>query len=310
MMGSLQAIGVMGMGVLGVCYCIRALPMFRRAGLPDRLYPYLGSLSPRESRLTAAVKRPGRAFWTAITDDLGTRLQHLLGDDPRELADRLAAAGERTTPTGFRSQQVVWGMTWFLGATCAVVFLAATGRPVAPGAAIVAVFMFGVFGVVRRDRKLETAIKKRRARMLSEFPTVVDLICLSVTAGESLHGALDAVMTSCDGPLASELRGVLRETRSGQALAPSLEACAQRLQLAPFSRFVEAVIAAQERGIPLADSLRAMSADVREAHKNNLMEIGGRKQVAMLLPVVGLILPVAIIFAFYPGVIAIKTLAR
>jgi hypothetical protein len=30
----------------------------------------------------------------------------------------------------------------------------------------------------------------------------------------------------------------------------------------------------------------------------------------MLVPVIGLILPVAIVFAFYPGVIAIRTLAR
>ena len=41
-----------------------------------------------------------------------------------------------------------------------------------------------------------------------------------------------------------------------------------------------------------------------------LIEVAGRKQISMLLPVVALILPVAIVFAFYPGVVAIRTLAR
>ena len=34
------------------------------------------------------------------------------------------------------------------------------------------------------------------------------------------------------------------------------------------------------------------------------------EMLRVLVPVVGLILPVAILFAFYPGVVAIRTLAR
>jgi tight adherence protein C len=93
-------------------------------------------------------------------------------------------------------------------------------------------------------------------------------------------------------------------------LADALRARAEQLGLAPFNRFVAAVVAAQERGIPLAEALRAMAFDVREAEKRDVIEAGGRKQVSMLVPVVALILPVAVIFAFYPGVIAIRTLAR
>jgi len=62
--------------------------------------------------------------------------------------------------------------------------------------------------------------------------------------------------------------------------------------------------------MPLGEALRAMASDVRESEKRDVIEAAGRKQVSMLVPVVGLILPVAIVFAFYPGVVAIRTLAR
>ena len=68
--------------------------------------------------------------------------------------------------------------------------------------------------------------------------------------------------------------------------------------------------AAQERGIPLADALRSLAFDLREHDKRELIEVAGKKQISMLVPVVTLILPVAIVFAFYPGVVAIRTLAR
>ncbi|MBV8950788.1 MAG: pilus assembly protein TadB, partial [Actinobacteria bacterium] len=73
---------------------------------------------------------------------------------------------------------------------------------------------------------------------------------------------------------------------------------------------VGALAAAQERGIPLADALRAMAFEVRESEKRTVIEAAGRKQVSMLIPVVGLILPVAIAFAFFPGLVAVRTLVR
>jgi hypothetical protein len=39
-----------------------------------------------------------------------------------------------------------------------------------------------------------------------------------------------------------------------------------------------------ERGTPLGEVLRAQAADVREARKRNLLEIGGRKEIAMMIP--------------------------
>ena len=154
------------------------------------------------------------------------------------------------------------------------------------------------------------AVERRRERVVAEFPTFVDLVCLAVTAGESLRGALELVAAGSgrarDGGARRAAGGASRAAdRRGRSRAR-----ARRLAVAPLERFVEAVVVAQERGMPLADSLRAMAFDVRESEKRAVIEAGGRKQISMLMPVVGLILPVAIVFAFYPGLVAIRTLAR
>jgi tight adherence protein C len=61
------------------------------------------------------------------------------------------------------------------------------------------------------------------------------------------------------------------------------------------------MIIAVERGTPLADVLRAQAQDVRETGRRAVMESGGKKEIAMMVPVVFLVLPITILFAVYPG---------
>jgi tight adherence protein C len=312
-MSTVRASIVLGTGLLGVVTLVRALPRFRRPTLAQRLVPYLGALGPRRSRLLGSSRPDDRGIGTAfrpILDDLGARLQQLLGDDGRDLTARLAASGSSLTPTSFRSEQASWGLAGFVAGIALGVALTLTGRGVSPLVALVVAVAFAAVGVVARDRSLSRAVEQRRLLARNEFPTVVDLVCLAVTAGESLRGGLDLVAGTGRGPLAAELRMALRVARGGVPLADALKARAQVLGLAPFDRFVGAVVAAQDRGMPLSDALRAMAFDVREAEKRDVIEAAGRKQVSMLVPVIALILPVAVVFAFYPGVIAIRTLAR
>lgn len=72
------------------------------------------------------------------------------------------------------------------------------------------------------------------------------------------------------------------------------------------SRFVEGIAVAIERGTPLADVLRAQAQDVRDNAKRELMETAGKKEIAMLAPVVFFILPLTVIFAVFPGLSLIR----
>ncbi len=61
----------------------------------------------------------------------------------------------------------------------------------------------------------------------------------------------------------------------------------------------DGVVIAVERGTPLAEVLRAQAVDVREAGKGLLLESAGKREIAMLIPVV-LVLPITLLFVLFP----------
>lgn len=311
-MSPIPAIALVGLGVGGAALVLSAAPRLRRPALARRLTPYLGALGPRRSALLHGAPGPAGILGALrpLAEAMGSRLPRMLGDDGRDVAERLAAAGSPLDTSAFRAEQATWALAGLAAGVGLALVVTAAGRPPAPVAALVVCGAFGAAGAAARDRALTRAVGRRRARARAELPTLVDLVCLAVTAGESLRGALDLVATSGTGPLCVELRIALRQARAGQPLSDALVQRARIIGLAPFDRFVAAVLASQERGMPLADALRAMAFDTREAEKRNVLEAAGRKQVAMLVPVIALVLPIAVVFAFFPGVVAIRTLAR
>ena len=152
-----------------------------------------------------------------------------------------------------------------------------------------------------RDSLLSREVVNRERRMLAEFPAIADMLALSVAAGEGPVAALDRVVRSCRGALVDELARVLAESRTGVPIVTALDGLARRTGLAVVARFAEGLAVAMSRGTPLVDVLAAQAADVREAAKRALIETGARKEVLMMVPVVFLILPVTLLFAFYPG---------
>lgn len=309
-MTAVRGVLVVFLGLCGVAAMCSALPRFRRATVGRRLVPYLGALGPQRSNLLeGGAPTPG--FWRALDpmrDALARRL-HRVFDDGVELPERLAAAGLTSDASAFRGRQVTWGLTGLAGGLALGVLLVA-GRSSSPVLAVGLALLAGIGGVVACDRDLTRRIERRRTEIRLALPTVVDLLCLGVTAGESLRSALGMTADAVAGPLGDELRAALRSARAGRPLVAALEARVRPIGLPELDRLVGAIAAAQERGLPLAEVLRALAFDLREFERRGLIETAGRKQVSMLVPVVTLILPIAIVFAFYPGVVAIRTLAR
>ena len=146
--------------------------------------------------------------------------------------------------------------------------------------------------------------------MLSEFPVVADLLALSVVAGESPVDALQRVCSLTNGELARDLRRALAGAHAGTPVTTALSELAEETTMESFTRFLQGLVVAIERGTPLADVLRAQAVDVREVGKRALLEAGGRKEISMMVPVVFLILPVTVMFALFPGLLTLTSLAR
>lgn len=288
----------------GLALVVIALPWGWRPSLARRVEPQLRHLTPASTLLTEqAVVTPWGALGRIMHPVLAEGVRHLgrfnLGN--QALERKLEAAGSGLSVQDYRAQQLIAAAAAAAAGVAGCVALAVNGT-LNPLLGVVLVVALAVAAFFLRDNVLTSQVNRRRTKILSEFPSVAELVALSVSAGDSAAGALERVATTARGELAGEFATVLADMRSGSSIHAALKSCARRIQLAPVERFIDGILVALERGTPLADVLRAQAKDVRELSKRELMESAGRKEIGMMAPLVFGILPLTVIFAVYPGI--------
>ena len=272
-----------------------------RGSFETRVLSYLSDL-PQLRRAPAAggagaALRPAlqRAAWT---------LDRLVGGST-SVHRRLQRAGLDLTVPEFRAQQVTWGVVAFAGSAVLATTIAWQSPERALPLAILT-GLSGLAGVMARDHRLTAQVRAHEERVLAELPVIAELLALAVAAGEGPVAALERVVRRSNGALSRELSLVLGRVRTGQSVATAFDDLAARTGLPVVGRFASAIAVAIERGTPLAEVLHAQAGDVREARRRSLIESGARREIAMMVPVVFLVLPTTILFAFWPGVIGLR----
>src|SRR5512141_2411595 len=205
----------------GFWLLLTRLPFMRPTTCVERIGPQLKSHN-LESRLLRAAPRnftPFGPLERILRPVIGDAVSWLgrLNPGSSALNRRLARAGSVAAPADFRAEQLLWGAGGFIAAAGAVVLFGAAGR-LSPLLAAVLVIGSAAGGYILRDFLLGARIRKREARMMTEFPTVAELMALAVSAGESATGALDRVCRSARGELSKDFTRVLAETRAGKPL--------------------------------------------------------------------------------------------
>jgi tight adherence protein C len=299
---------------VGVIIAVRAAPPMRPVRLADRLAPYLGD-TPLPSRLLAVPEVTSTPFLVIrrllgpVVGDVIGLLDRVVGG-AASVRRRLGGLGDPMTIDQFRLEQVLWGATAMLAGGIGVTSLTWSRGAPDPLLAGAAALIGLVLGVLGRDWWLTREVRLREEAMLSEFPVVADLLALAVVAGEAPIDAIARVCRLTSGHLATELEDALSRSRAGTPITRALTEVAQRSTFEPFSRFVQGVVIAIERGTPMADVLRSQAADIREVGKRALLEAGGKKEISMMAPVVFMILPITVIFALYPGLLTLVSLTH
>jgi tight adherence protein C len=108
------------------------------------------------------------------------------------------------------------------------------------------------------------------------------------------------------GELTAEFRRTVLDVGTGSPLPEALTALSRRIRIPAVSRSIDHVVAALDRGAPLAAVLQAQASDAREDAKRTLIEQAGRKEILMLVPLVFLILPLSVLFAVFPGIFMLR----
>ncbi len=290
-------------GGLGLLLIWLGLPRHRRVGLADRVLPYVrdtatpAALGPMRPQRRGAA--PIMVIGATVIAPLARGVERVLGG-AGSVRRRLLRAGHAPDVDRFRAEQVVWGA---IGAAAALA-IGLVGFATGSGNVLLAVsgvLGAAAFGVLARDWWLSHQARRREERMLLEFPTIAELLALSVSAGEGAIAALERVTRLSHGELADELRRCLADARAGANLPTALAGLADRSGLPSLTRFVDGIIVAVQRGTPLAEVLRAQAQDVREAGRRAVMEEAGRREILMMVPVVFLILPITVVFVAFPG---------
>lgn len=292
---------------IGLVMALDRALVVRRPRLDVRVLPYLRDLPARQG-----VRRPYdqtqqsalAALFGPVLQSAAERVDRVLGGSA-SVRRRLERANLSMSVHDFRVEQVIWGVVSFSG-TALFSLLVALRSPARTVPLLVLCGIAFVLGALWRDTRLTAQVTRRERLVVAEFPAVAELLALAVAAGEGPVPALDRVVTRAHGELAADLSRVLAEVRTGTPVTRALDDLAARSGVPVVARFAEAMAVALERGTPLADVLHAQAADVREAGRRALIESGARKEVLMMVPVVFLVLPVTVLFAFWPGVVGLR----
>ncbi|HEX5727822.1 type II secretion system F family protein [Microbacterium sp.] len=286
---------------LGICLLLSLAPRWGAPSLARRIAPYIRDVTDPRGVTPAFEARAAdlAGLWTALQH----RLTPLAGGSA-SLDRRLSQAGWAMDAAAFRGRQLAWAIVGVAVGGAAVVTLVLTGR--ASGAAALLPPLAGVIAAFAYDARLTSAARNRVARIQEELPTVLEFLALCLSAGEGILDSLRRVSEVGVGELTSELRAVVLAVGTGSSLSEALSRFSSRLDIPALSRSTDQLVAAIDRGAPLAHVLHSQALDAREDAKRGLIERAGRKEIYMLIPLVFLILPLSVLFAVFPGIFMLR----
>ena len=179
-------------------------------------------------------------------------------------------------------------------AVLAAFLLLLIGQPVLALVAAAVLFFLPDYWVVSvRD--------KRQAAMQADAADIIDQLTICVEAGLGFDAALARVATTTEGPLTDELRHTISDIQAGVPRAQALRALSDRAQIVEIRQLVTALLQAQKHGVPMAETLRIQSGEMRLKRKQRTEEKAAKLTVKMLFPIIVCFLPVFMIITVVPA---------
>jgi len=164
------------------------------------------------------------------------------------------------------------------------------------------------FGFMYPDIWLRDHTKARNLAILKAMPFFLDIVTLSIESGLNLTGALAQAVDKCrPGPLVVEINRVLRDVRAGKPRVDAMRDLAERLDFAPVTSLVSALVQGELMGSSLGPILRAQSDQRRTERFLRAEKLAMEAPVKMLGPLILFIFPCTFIMLGFP--IVMKFLA-
>jgi tight adherence protein C len=172
-------------------------------------------------------------------------------------------------------------------------------------AAAILGLMLGGGGWLAPGFWINRQVTARRQEILLALPPVLDLLVVAVDAGLSFDLALGRVVDKLHNPLTAELDQVMRQISLGRSRAEALESLVRRVNVEDVRRLVNALLQADELGVPIARALRDQAAEARRLARQRAQQAAATATVKMVVPMILFILPTVWLILLGPAIVSL-----
>ena len=164
--------------------------------------------------------------------------------------------------------------------------------------------VFGVIGFFLPDNIFQGRIRKRQQDIMRNFPTMVDLMALTIEAGLDYMAAIERILKNIRPDqrteLEKEFEKMINEVQLGYTRRDALKRLAMRTGISEIRSFVGLIIQSDELGTSLVELLRNYAADMRFRRLNKAEKLAAQAATKMLIPLFIFIFPTVFIMMLAP----------
>lgn len=142
----------------------------------------------------------------------------------------------------------------------------------------------------------------KQSEINEELVSILQMLSIMVSAGESPMSAMKYVSKRSEGILPSLIKQSFMKYEDGRTLTQTLDFIATATGSSQVRRLTNSIQIAIHRGTPILEVLNNQVLALNKQINFNLMKLSGKSEITLLIPVVFLILPVSISFAIWPSI--------
>ncbi|GAB5389441.1 MAG: hypothetical protein Alpg2KO_24090 [Alphaproteobacteria bacterium] len=136
--------------------------------------------------------------------------------------------------------------------------------------AIVPIILMIVIHLIISNGVLNFLIQKRKDKIVSQMPLMLDFLVRSVTVGQPIDTALRESVHEIEDPIQEEVETIVQLVQIGTPLDRALRSIAREIEIREFDFFCVATIVQIEAGGNLGVALRNLSDMIRQRHQMRL----------------------------------------
>lgn len=166
--------------------------------------------------------------------------------------------------------------------------------------AILAATMFG--GFMFPNYWLKSKTKERQQEIQKFLADAIDVLAISVEAGQGFDGALETLSARKHNALTYEFDRFRLETQAGKSRREALKDMSMRAGVEDLNAFTSAMIQADQLGIGIAQVLKSQAEELRVKRRQRAEIKARQAPIKMLFPLVLLMFPSLFIVILGPAV--------